>query len=123
MNAASAFEPVWELTRRIPRGRVATYGLLSRLLGGRVSPRFVGWAVHAASAARPPVPWHRIVSHDGRLSVAALADGSERLQRALLEREGVAFDDHGRVRLERHLWRPRSRERTRRGRHPRTRRR
>jgi methylated-DNA-protein-cysteine methyltransferase-like protein len=99
------FARVYALVRRIPRGRVATYGLLSSLLDGRLSAAAVGWAMRAAP---PDLPWHRVVNAAGGLSTEASAPGE---QRARLAAEGVTFGADGRVDLHRHLWRPRLRRR------------
>lgn len=96
------FARVHALVKRIPRGRVATYGQLSRLMGGRLTPVGVGWALRAAPEGS--VPWHRVVNASGGISTDREHEG---LQRAMLEREGVRFDRDGRVPLERHGWRPR----------------
>lgn len=94
------FERVQRLVARVPRGRVATYGQLSRLIEGRLTPVGVGWAIRAASDA---IPWHRVVNARGGISTEGEHPG---LQRALLESEGVRFDDEGRIDLERYGWEP-----------------
>ncbi|AKF03155.1 MGMT family protein [Sandaracinus amylolyticus] len=94
------FERVQALVKRIPRGRVATYGQLSRMIDGRLTPVGVGWAIRAASDA---IPWQRVVGAKGRISTEREHPG---LQREMLESEGVRFDDEGRVDLERHGWEP-----------------
>ncbi|RIK96158.1 MAG: methyltransferase, partial [Proteobacteria bacterium] len=71
--------------RRIPRGKVATYGQIARLAGVGAHPRLVGYAL-AALADGADVPWHRVVNAQGRVSPRA-TPGADRLQRALLERE------------------------------------
>lgn len=99
----SPFERVWALVRRIQRGKVASYGQLSRLMGGRLSPVGVGWALRASKAGA--IPWHRVVAASGAISTDAESPGE---QRRLLEREGVAFRADGRVDVEAHAWRPRA---------------
>jgi methylated-DNA-protein-cysteine methyltransferase related protein len=99
-QAASFFVRVYQAVRRIPRGRVATYGQVASLAGTPRGARAVGWALRAlrgGGAAR--VPWHRVVGAGGRLSPRA--GGGETLQRARLVAEGVAFRG-GRVDLRRH---------------------
>jgi methylated-DNA-protein-cysteine methyltransferase-like protein len=95
------------VVRRIPRGRVATYGQVARLAGLPGRARQVGWALHAAGG-RPGVPWHRVINARGEVSPRS-APGYAGLQQQLLEREGVAFDSDGRVALARYGWKPRSR--------------
>jgi methylated-DNA-protein-cysteine methyltransferase-like protein len=93
------------VVRRIPRGRVATYGQVAHLAGLPRGARQVGWAL-AALPASSSVPWQRVVNAQGRTSPRALPD-AEALQRARLEAEGVRFDPHGRIDLARYGWRPR----------------
>lgn len=93
------------IVRRIPRGRVATYGQVAQLAGLGAQPRLVGYAL-AALQERSTVPWHRVVNAQGRVSTRA-EPGADRLQRARLEREGIHFDPRGRLDLERFRWRPR----------------
>jgi len=102
-TGGAVFARVHALVRRIPRGRVATYGQLSELLDGRLSAAAVGWALRAAPEA---LPWHRVINARGTCSTDAERPG---LQRALLEAEGVAFDREGRLDLARYQWRPKQR--------------
>jgi methylated-DNA-protein-cysteine methyltransferase-like protein len=98
-----AFEGVFELVRAIPRGRVMTYGQLAEMLGQRLSPRAVGWALHRCP---PDVPWHRVVNASGGCSTERLPDIPAGLQRRLLEAEGVDFDARGRLSLDRYRYLP-----------------
>lgn len=102
----NAFERVYRVVERIPSGRVATYGQVSRLLDGRLSPIFVGWALHAIPEGRQAVPWHRVVNSRGGISTRRAIGYAPDLQRALLESEGVAFRDDGTVDLTVHQWTP-----------------
>lgn len=99
----SAWRAVWDLVRRIPRGRVMTYGQIATLLESRLSPRAVGWAMHGCP---PDVPWHRVVNASGGCSTERLPDLPGGFQRALLEAEGVVFGTDGRVPLDRYRWVP-----------------
>jgi methylated-DNA-protein-cysteine methyltransferase-like protein len=93
------------VVRRIPRGRVASYGQVARVAGLASHARLVGYAM-AALPDGTSVPWHRVVNAQGRVSPRA-ARGADSLQRVLLEREGVRFDASGRIELARFGWRPR----------------
>ena len=97
----SQFDEAHALVRRIPRGRVATYGQIARLMGDRYSPRWVGWALHGAPEG---VPWHRVVNARGGISTRQVLSYAPDLQKQLLEAEGVEFDDRDRCDLERYLW-------------------
>ena len=91
------------LIKRIPRGRVATYGHLARLAGNPHGARQVVWALNS-SWEKENLPWHRVINSQGRISLKP-GQGFE-LQKALLEDEGVCFDANDTVDLERYLWTP-----------------
>lgn len=64
----SFFEQVYEVVRLIPRGKVTTYGAIARFLGAPSAARMVGWAMNNSHFALPPVPAHRVVNRNGRLT-------------------------------------------------------
>ncbi len=101
----SVYERIYAVVRRVPRGRVATYGQVARLAGLGQHARQVGYALHRLEEGRG-VAWQRVVNHRGEVSSRAVA-GMERVQRALLEAEGIEFDERGRIDLARRQWRPR----------------
>jgi methylated-DNA-protein-cysteine methyltransferase-like protein len=98
---------VYGMVRRIPRGRVATYGQIAAMLGWPRAARAVGYAMRHCP---PGVPWHRVVNASGGISLRANVSGML-TQRVLLAQEGVAVRK-GRVRLDRHRWRGVRRVRT-----------
>jgi methylated-DNA-protein-cysteine methyltransferase-like protein len=111
------FELVYEITKKIPKGKVFTYGLISQRMNGRLSAAAVGWAMSALPEDRgqkgytnKSVPWHRVINARGSISTkhesASLdADGRPiKLQRIMLENEGVEFRDDQSVDLSRYLW-------------------
>jgi methylated-DNA-protein-cysteine methyltransferase-like protein len=100
----SAYQRIYAVIRRIPRGRVATYGQVARLAGLPGRARQVGYALHAL-ASSTAVPWQRVVNSAGGISLRAGTGAIS--QRILLEREGVIFDARGRISLQRQGWRPR----------------
>jgi methylated-DNA-protein-cysteine methyltransferase-like protein len=80
-----SWEPVYRLVKKIPRGRVTTYGEVAKALGTPGGARAVGYAM----AATPPgrgIPWHRVLGAGGRIRVP---EPSAAKQRRLLETEGV----------------------------------
>jgi len=97
---------IYAVVRRIPRGRVATYGQIAQLAGFPRQPRLTGYALHASTDDR--VPWHRVINARGRISLRA-RPGAASEQRALLEVEGIEFGADGRVSLSAYQWRPRRR--------------
>ena len=98
-------QQIYKLVRRIPAGRVATYGQIASLAGLGGHARQVGYALHALPAGTT-VPWHRVVNAQGGISRRAVP-GSELIQQQLLEREGIELDARGRVPLSRVRWSPR----------------
>jgi len=108
--AATRWERVWAVVRRIPRGRVATYGQVATLAGLPGQARFVGYALAALSDGSG-VAWQRVVNASGRVSARRDGGGSEALQAAMLRREGVRFGPDGRIALEKFRWRPRGERR------------
>jgi len=103
-------ERIYAVVRRIPRGRVASYGQVARLAGLPGHARQVGYALHALPEDSG-IPWHRVINAQGRTS-PRFEPGWDDVQRQLLEREGVRFDASGRTTLERYQWRPRPPRRT-----------
>ena len=101
---ASTYVRIYDVIARIPRGRVATYGQVAALAGLPSAARQVGYAL-AALPADLPVPWQRVVNARGEISPRA-ASRHEVVQRELLRREHVSFDERGRIPLERFQWQP-----------------
>ena len=99
---------IYATVRRIPAGRVATYGQVASVAGLGQQARLVGYAL-AAVADTSAVPWHRVINARGEISMRQDGPGGTVLQRLRLEREGVRFDARGRVSLAEFGWRPRTR--------------
>ena len=101
---------VYEIVQRIPRGRVLSYGAISKMIDGRLSAQGVGWALQAlpdAISENNPycsrnVPWHRVVNAKGGISSRPGAGPD--LQQGLLEAEGVKFNKEGFLDISRYLW-------------------
>ena len=103
-------ERIRRLVARIPRGKVATYGQLARLIGAPGSARQVGYSL-AALPGGTALPWHRVINARGEVS-RRRRPGAELTQRLLLIREGIRFDARGRVALADYQWSPRIRARS-----------
>ncbi len=96
----SLYERIYHVIRRVPAGKVATYGQVAYLVGPPCTPRRVGWALAAlrTHTVEPPVPWQRVVNAKGESSVG-------KAQVALLEEEeGIRFEERGRIDLEYFGW-------------------
>ena len=113
MTARTSYQRIYAAVRRIPRGRVSTYGTIARVAGLAGQARQVGYALSALPTGTS-VPWHRVINAQGRLSLERSASGAGITQRLRLVREGVVVDAGGRVSLEKFGWRTReSKRRTR----------
>jgi methylated-DNA-protein-cysteine methyltransferase-like protein len=102
--ASDAHPRIWAVVRRVPRGRVATYGQIAREAGMPRHARLVGYALHRVPIDGD-VPWQRVVNARGEISLRS-EPGAEDVQRGLLEAEGVELDARGRIDLRRFGWRP-----------------
>ena len=100
----SSYERIYVVVRKIPRGRVTTYGTVARLAGLGGQARLVGYALSALRDATG-VPWHRVINAQGRLSLERAASSAGLTQIMRLEREGVRVDAAGRVSLAKFGWR------------------
>ena len=105
----SNYQRIYSIVRRIPKGRVATYGQIAALACLPGHARQVGYAMHAL-AKHTTVPWHRVINAKGEVSRRS-TPGWEYEQRLRLEREGVVFDGRGRVDLKQVKWRTQARNR------------
>ena len=99
---SATYERIYAAVRRIPSGRVATYGQVAVLAGLPGQARLVGYALHALPDGTA-VPWHRVVNARGRFGLGA-ASAAGVAQRLRLEAEGVRVDAAGGVSLARYRW-------------------
>lgn len=90
-------QKVWEIVKKVPRGKVTTYGEIATKLGNPKLSRQVGWALHANKSS--DVPCHRVVDRNGRVAPNFAFDGAKEQRRRLLV-EGVKFVDEIHVDLE-----------------------
>ena len=105
VNRHSFFEDVWDVVRYIPKGRVTSYGAIANYLGTKMSARMVGWAMNAASLAKPKVPAHRVVNRNGMLS-GKMHFATPDLMQQLLEREKIEIKKDKIVRFNELFWDP-----------------
>jgi methylated-DNA-protein-cysteine methyltransferase related protein len=88
------YKQIYDMVRRIPPGRVTTYGRIAELVGG-CTARMVGYAMAALKrGTTPDVPWQRVINAQGKISIHGDGIGNA-LQRTLLEEEGVLFNEKG----------------------------
>lgn len=97
----SRYQRIYAVVCLIPEGQVASYGRVASI-SGVATARMVGYAM-AALPYGSDVPWHRVINSKGRISPRTGGDG-DLIQRAMLEEEGVLFDEEGRVDMDRYGW-------------------
>jgi methylated-DNA-protein-cysteine methyltransferase-like protein len=93
---------IYDIVRKIPKGRVATYGQIAKLASLPGHARQVGYALHSLKGPSG-VPWHRVVNAKGEISRRSVF-GSEIRQQQILESEGITFDARGRIPLKEFAW-------------------
>ena len=96
-------EAICAVIRRIPFGWVATYGQVAAMAGLPRRARLVGRVLQRLDP-QAKIPWHRVVNAKGEVSYSLSRNGGDILQRRLLEKEGITFDDKNRLNLERCRW-------------------
>ena len=96
------YDKIYEAVRKIPKGKVATYGQIAMLAGNPKAARVVGNALHV-NPFPGEIPCHRVVNSKGRVA-PFFAFGGEGRQRELLENEGVEFVSEVRVDMKKYLW-------------------
>ena len=106
-SKSTGWGSVYRAVKRIPTGKVSTYGAIAELAGMPRAARQVGWALNALGE-EDDVPWHRVINSRGEISARGERAFSD-MQRAMLEAEGVKFDRQGRVSLAQFGWTPRRR--------------
>lgn len=92
---------VKSLIKKIPPGKVATYGQIATLAGNPRGSRTVAWVLHS-STRKENLPWHRVINSKGMISLPP-SSGYE-TQKSLLEKEGILFDENDKVDFNRFLW-------------------
>lgn len=103
MSNKTVFERIYEQVKRIPRGRVATYGQIALYAGNPRWARVVGYALHS-NPDPDSIPCYRVVNREGRVS-RAFAFGGENMQIIMLRSDGIEVSDDGIVNLDKYLWR------------------
>ncbi|MEZ5047866.1 MAG: MGMT family protein [Chitinophagaceae bacterium] len=98
-------EKIYVIVRKIPRGKVATFGDIADAVGNRTTSRMVGWAMNKSFLAKPKVPAHRVVNRNGVLT-GKVHFGTPTLMQELLEAEGVKIQNDTVVDFNKRRWKP-----------------
>lgn len=98
----NTFDKIYDVVKKIPKGKVASYGTVAAMAGNPRWSRVVGYALHV-NPEPGTIPCHRVVTRNGEIS-AAFAFGGENMQRLLLTEEGVEFLPDGKVNMKKYGW-------------------
>lgn len=96
------YQKVYNVVKKIPYGKVASYGMIARAIGAPGAAKLVGYALHSLPT-ETDVPWHRVVSAKGLISLYKLGILGE-IQREMLEREGIVVNEFEQIDMERYAW-------------------
>ncbi len=108
-NPQAFYTQVWNIIARIPRGKVASYGQIAKMLhppAGVDEATFAEfgalWVSNAVAASPSEVPWQRVVNSKGEITER---DGLEaKRHKLMLEDEGVPFNPRGRIDMRKYGW-------------------
>ena len=96
------YEKIYNVVKKIPKGKVATYGQIGQLLN--LDPRIIGWALNKLVGNSQRIPWQRVINSKGKISTSRVINIPLDLQKRLLENEGIRFDKNEKVDLKEYLW-------------------
>lgn len=98
---------VISIVKKIPRGKVATYGQIAKLAGKPHAARGVGWILHACAQSHD-LPWQRVINSQGQISFPTRAK-EHKEQKKLLQKEGIQFQNSGTIDLKKFQWKKKPR--------------
>ena len=94
---------VIELIKKIPKGKVSTYGQIAAMAGNPRGARQVSRVLHTSSE-KEKLPWHRVINREGKISLPI--GGGFEIQKSLLTKEKIKFDSSGKIDLKKYQWLP-----------------
>jgi len=104
-NEETFFDRVYEITRKIPYGRVTTYGAIAKFISAGSAARMVGWALNNSHHQPEFIPAHRVVNREGILT-GKHHFGNTNTMKQLLENEGIPIEDDQIIDFEKYFWDP-----------------
>jgi methylated-DNA-protein-cysteine methyltransferase-like protein len=105
MSGSHFFDKVYNVVRKIPRGRVTSYGAIAEYVGTGLSARMVGWAMNASHRSFPPVPAQRVLNRSGLLT-GRHHFSTPVLMQELLEAEGLTIHENQVQNFNKYFWDP-----------------
>ncbi len=104
-SQSHTYRQIYAIVQQIPYGQIATYGQIAALADLPGQARLVGYALYRVDG-HLDIPWHRVINAKGEISTSPWREGSDDLQRSLLEAEGVHFNASGQINLRTYRWCP-----------------
>jgi methylated-DNA-protein-cysteine methyltransferase related protein len=101
----SKYQIIYDVVRKIPVGKVLTYGQVAELAGLYGKARLAGYALFRVELASD-IPWQRVVNAKGEISYSEARCGGDYLQKTLLEQEGIEFKVNNCIDLKKYRWQP-----------------
>jgi methylated-DNA-protein-cysteine methyltransferase related protein len=105
MNRPSKYQQIYDVVRKIPIGKVLTYGQVAELAGLYGKARLVGYALFRVEIASD-IPWQRVVNAKGQISYSEARCGGDYVQKNLLAAEGIEFKQENLIDLTKYRWQP-----------------
>ena len=99
------YQKVYLTVSKIPYGKVATYGQIADLIYAYGSARQVGWALRRLKLPSN-IPWHRVINSKGLITMSVSRNGTDWIQKELLEKEGIKLTSKMKIDIKKYLWRP-----------------
>ena len=104
-NQPSKYQVIYNVVRKIPVGKVLTYGQVAELAGLYGKARLAGYALFRVEL-ESDIPWQRVVNAKGEISYSEARCGGDYLQKTLLEQEGIEFKLNNCIDLKKYRWQP-----------------
>jgi methylated-DNA-protein-cysteine methyltransferase related protein len=104
-NKTSKYQIIYDVVRKIPAGKVLTYGQVAELAGLYGKARLAGYALFRVEL-ESDIPWQRVVNAKGEISYSEARCGGDYLQKTLLEQEGIEFKANNCIDLKKYRWQP-----------------
>jgi len=101
----NTFDIIYAVVKKIPRGKIATYGQIAAIVSPGLPARIVGYALHGLPEDTD-VPWYRVINRHGSISYTTSHNESISLQQKILEQEGIIFTTNGKINLGKYRWSP-----------------
>jgi len=98
-------QSVLDIVRKIPKGKVMSYGQIAKYIGAPKASREVGWAMHSLGGTSN-FPWWRVLNSKGKITIKEKSDSGPDTQQRLLEAEGVEFDNGHKMDMEKYQYHP-----------------